>query len=79
MQRIGEPVKKFAVLAAILIGLIAVFVLLLSTPTAYIYGETGFLCAFMPRRLYDCDAIGYGGGITIRCTFSCSIPWTRAA
>lgn len=60
MQRIGETVKKFAMLAAIFIGFIVVFVLLLSTPTAYIYDETGFLCAFMPRRLYDYDAIDYG-------------------
>ena len=60
MQRIGETIKKFAVLAAIFIGLIVVFVLLLSTPTAYIHDETGFFCLFMPRRLYDYDAIGYG-------------------
>ena len=60
MQRIGETIKKFAVLAAIFIGLIVVFVLLLSTPTAYIHDETGFFCLFMPRRLYDYDAIDYG-------------------
>ena len=60
MQRIGETIKKFAVLAAIYIGLIVVFVLLLSTPTAYIRDETDFFCLFMPRRLYDYDAIGYG-------------------
>ena len=57
---IGESAKKFAALAAIFIGLIAVFMLLLSTPTAYIHDETDFLCVFMPRKLYECDAIGYG-------------------